>query len=332
MEFDYQELIESVQDMVFAVSPSGGLIYCNRQFALFAGREKAALTTTPLLDLVHPPDRVRVERMLQETLQGSARTFEARFIGESGAPLYFSTNMTPIREAGQVSGAIGISRDINERMVLEQQITGLKNFQESILKSIQAGLITIDLEGRITSFNAAAGEVLNCSALEAVGRPLEQIVGEEAAGIFLQRVVRGDFPTNRELPLKTPAGHETYIGFTITPLLDERGDRTGTILSFRDISLIKRMQAEVMRMDRLASPGPLPASPMRSRIPSPASRPWPRPCSRISIRRRRATTISSVSSARSTALTGCSRPFSTMPGRGRPSSISIASRISSTRS
>jgi len=257
MEFDYQELIESVQDMVFAVSPSGGLIYCNRQFALFSGMKKRALAAAPLLDLVHPPDRSRVERMLQETLQGSARTFEARFVGESGTPLYFSTNMTPIREGGHVTGAIGISRDINERMVLEQQITGLKNFQESILKSIQAGLITIDLEGRITSFNAAAGEVLNCSARQAVGSPLEQIVGEEAAGIFLQRVVRGDFPTNRELPLKTPAGYETYIGFTVTPLLDELGARTGTILSFRDISLIKRMQAEVMRMDRLASLGVL---------------------------------------------------------------------------
>jgi PAS domain S-box-containing protein len=257
MEFDYQELIESVQDMVFAVSRSGKLIYCNRQFAAFAGQSKSRLRAFPLIKLVHPSDRARVERSLQETCTGLARTFEARFLSQHGVPFYFSTNMTPIVEGGHVAGAVGISRDINERIMLEQQITELKNFQESILKSIQAGLITMDLEGRITSFNAAAEEVLNCSAREAHGQPLEQIMGEEAARIFLQQVPRGDFPTNREMPLKTRAGHETYIGFTVTPLLDDHGERAGTILSFKDISAIKRMQAEVMRMDRLASLGVL---------------------------------------------------------------------------
>jgi PAS domain S-box-containing protein len=257
MEFDYQELIESVQDLVFAVSRSGKLLYCNRQFAAFAGRSKSKLRAFPLLDLVHPPDRVRVERILQETLKGSVRTFEARFVAQNGVPFYFSTNMTPIVESGLVVGAVGISRDINERIMLEQQITDLKNFQESILKSIQAGLITMDLQGLITSFNAGAEEVLNCSAREALGQPLEQVMGGEAAALFLMPVPRGELPANREMPLKTRAGHETYIGFTVTPLLDDRGHRAGTILSFKDISLIKRMQAEVIRMDRLASLGVL---------------------------------------------------------------------------
>ncbi|HNW58259.1 MAG TPA: PAS domain S-box protein [bacterium] len=257
MQFDYQELIESVQDMVFAVSRSGKLIYCNRQFAAFAGRSKSGLRAFPLLDLVHPPDRPRVELLLRETCKGAARSFEARFLSPEGVPFYFSTNMTPIVESGHVTGAVGISRDINERMMLEQQITELKNFQESILKSMQAGLITVDLLGRITSFNAGAEEVLKFSALEALGLPLAQVVGEEAARIFLRQAPRGDFPTNREMPLKTRAGYETDIGFTVTPLLDDNGAHAGTILSFKDISAIKRMQAEVMRMDRLASLGVL---------------------------------------------------------------------------
>lgn len=257
MQFDYEELIESVQDMVFAVSRPGKLIYCNRQFAAFAGRSKSGLRAFPLIELVHPPDRPRVQHILQETCRGAVRSFEARFLSREGTPFYFSTNLTPIVENGHVTGAVGISRDINERIVLEQQITGLKNFQESILKSMQAGLITVDLEGRITSFNAGAEEVLKIGAREALGLPLAQIVGEEAARTFLQQAPRGDFPTNREMPLKTRAGHETDIGFTATPLLDDSGAHTGSILSFKDISAIKRMQAEVMRMDRLASLGVL---------------------------------------------------------------------------
>ena len=257
MEFDYQELIESVQDLVFAVNRAGKLLYRNRQFDAFAGGGRRRLRGFPLLELVHGDDRRRVEQVLEETLKGSARTCEARFIAHDGSSCYFSTNLTPFFDDGAVAGAVGISRDINERIVLEQQITGLKNFQESILTSIQAGLITLDLQGRITSCNAGAEEVLNITAREALGLSLEQIVSSEAAAVLLQPAPRGEVPPTREMPLRTRAGHETYIGFTVTPLLDERGSRTGTILSFKDISQIKRMQAEVMRMDRLASLGVL---------------------------------------------------------------------------
>ncbi len=257
MEFDYQELIESVQDLVFAVGRSGKLLYCNRQFARFFGQSKSRLRGVSILNYIHPNDCARAERTLKETLHGSSPTLEVRLLSQEGVPHYFSTNLTPIIENGHVVGAVGISRDINERIKLEQQITELQNFQESILQSMQAGLITIDLTGHITSFNAGAAEVLRCTAQEAVGQPLAAVMGEEAAAVFLQPSSRGELLANREMLLKTRTGQDIYIGFTITPLLDNRGLRAGTILSFKDISQIKRMQAEVIRMDRLASLGVL---------------------------------------------------------------------------
>lgn len=257
MEFDYQELIESVQDLVFAVGRNGKVLYCNRQFARFFGQSKTRLRGASLFDFIHPSDSGRTERALKETLQGSSRTLEVRLLAQDGVPYYFSTNMTPIIENGHVVGAVGISRDINERIKLEQQITELQNFQESILQSMQAGLVTIDHNGVITSLNAGAAEVLHCSAQEAVGQPLAVVMGAEAAAVFLQPSARGEALANREMPLKTRAGQDIHIGFTITPLLDNRGQRSGTILSFKDISQIKRMQAEVIRMDRLASLGVL---------------------------------------------------------------------------
>ncbi len=257
------------------------------------------------------------------------RTFEARFLAQNGVPFYFSTNMTPIIESGHVAG-VGISRDINERIKLEQQITDLKNFQENILKSIQAGLITIDLQGRISSFNAGAEEVLNYDALEALGQPLEQVMGSEAAAIFLQPVPRGEFPTNREMPLKTRAGNDIYIGFTVTPRLDDQGSRVGTIISFKDISQIKRMQAEVIRMDRLASLGVL-ASGMAHEIKNPLA----------GIKAMAQTLqeefadgddrqiIWNASCVRSTGWMNCSKRFSIMRGRGRRCASFTAFRTSS---
>jgi signal transduction histidine kinase len=52
-------------------------------------------------------------------------------------------------------------------------------------------------------------------------------------------------------------GNQVSIGFTATDRRDNQGKKVGTIVSFRDITLFKQMQSEVLRMDRLASLGVL---------------------------------------------------------------------------
>ena len=58
-----------------------------------------------------------------------------------------------------------------------------------------------------------------------------------------------------ELTVKT--GKKLSIGFTTTDRIDNSRKKVGTIVSFRDITELKQMQSEVMRMDRLASLGVL---------------------------------------------------------------------------
>ncbi len=62
---------------------------------------------------------------------------------------------------------------------------------------------------------------------------------------------------NREMELKRKDGKTIHVGFSVASRIDNHNQRVGMIISFRDISLIKQMQAEVLRMDRLASLGVL---------------------------------------------------------------------------
>jgi signal transduction histidine kinase len=61
----------------------------------------------------------------------------------------------------------------------------------------------------------------------------------------------------REMELTRKDRKRIHIGYSVTARRDNRNQRVGTIISFRDISQIKQMQAEVLRMDRLASLGVL---------------------------------------------------------------------------
>ncbi|GEM_PF-349464 len=303
-EYKYQDLIENASDLIFTINTNGQFVFINRRLSVLTGYLREAWKDRNFLDMVLPEDRSNAEINFRNTLKGKSRIFEMRIRGQSGKIIYLSTNINPIFDRGEVVGCVGIARDVTQRQKLEQEITELKNFNESIIQSIGSGLITVDLERRITSFNQAAEEALGWRAYEVVGRYLDEIFSPEECRRLLtsnsleftgelglsphqseatsesSKSARkaSDFATsypktsdfeaseakasdnglpNREMELKRKDGKSVYVGFSVTPRIDNRNQRVGTIISFRDISLIKQMQAEVLRMDRLASLGVL---------------------------------------------------------------------------
>jgi PAS domain S-box-containing protein len=294
-EYKYQDLIENASDLIFTLNTHGQFVFINRRLSVLTGYLREAWKDRNFLDMVLPEDRASAEINFRNTLKGKSRIFEMRIRAQTGKIIYLSTNINPIFDRGEVVGCVGIARDVTQRKKLEQEITELKNFNESIIQSIGSGLMTVDLERRLTSFNQAAEEVLGWRAHEVVGRYVDEIFSPEECRRLLtsnnlefagetaaenQAPLPGAAPRpaetasrrengaasdnggqsvlpNREMELKRKDGKTIHVGFSVTPRIDNHNQRVGTIISFRDISLIKQMQAEVLRMDRLASLGVL---------------------------------------------------------------------------
>jgi PAS domain S-box-containing protein len=257
-EYKYQDLIENANDLIYTLNLKGDFIFINRRLSTLAGFTREDWIGRSFFDLVAPEDRVEARNNFNMTIQGKARIFEIRMICQTGNPLFLSMNINPIFEKGEVVGAVGIARDITQRKKLEQEITELKNFNESIIQSMGAGLITLDLERRITSFNNGAEEVMGYKNDEVQGKYLDEILPVEESSKLLPDVISHDYSLlNREIELTRKDGQKVFVGYTITPRIDNHNLKVGTIISFRDISQIKQMQIEVVRMDRLASLGVL---------------------------------------------------------------------------
>ncbi len=257
-EYKYQDLIENANDLIYTLNLRGDFIFINRRLSTLAGFAREDWIGRSFFDMVAPEDRVEARNNFNLTIQGKARIFEIRMICQTGSPLYLSIHINPIFEKGEVVGVVGIARDITQRKKLEQEITELKNFNESIIQSMGAGLITLDLERRITSFNNGAEEVLGYKNDEVVGKYIDEILPVEESRKLLPDVLTQEHSLlNREMELTRKDGKKVFIGYTITPRIDNHNLKVGTIISFRDISQIKQMQIEVVRMDRLASLGVL---------------------------------------------------------------------------
>ncbi len=134
----------------------------------------------------------------------------------------------------------------------------LQALNENIVRSMADGMVTIDPDGRIGAFNSAAEEITGLKFEEVRGRALGEIFdlpelrGSLEAGISQTAPYRCEIPFAREDRALT-------LGLTISPLKDEKGDYGGLLCMFQDVTLIKKMEAEIKKKDRLAAIGEMSA-------------------------------------------------------------------------
>lgn len=135
-------------------------------------------------------------------------------------------------------------------------LTQLKRLNEHIVSSIRSGLITTDLHGRIAVFNAAAAEITGRNVRDVLEKPIQILIGES----FWTQILKADLlrnirPLRHEQWVEIPGGHERFLGFSVSPLLDQSQQLLGYIVSFQDLTEINRLEKEVRLKDRMAAVG-----------------------------------------------------------------------------
>ncbi len=129
-------------------------------------------------------------------------------------------------------------------------IADLATLKEDIIRSLSSGLLTVDLDARVTSWNEAATEILGVAAGGAVGMPLDAVLpaltGQLAEIAPNQALRRGEITATRS------DGKELRLGVSVSPLLNHRGATIGRIVNFQDLTELRRMERDMKRTERLA--------------------------------------------------------------------------------
>jgi len=145
----------------------------------------------------------------------------------------------------------------------QKDIITLELLNKSIIDSITSGLAAVGADGRIILFNPAAEKIFGIEAESALGRRAIEAMP------FLAPYAAPGSPAvfNRELwsPPFTdfnhtlPDGREIHLRLSAAPLRVPSVENEGTILLFQDITEIKRIEAEMKRVEDLALIGELAA-------------------------------------------------------------------------
>ena len=128
---------------------------------------------------------------------------------------------------------------------------------KQILDSINSGVILFDEYNRIHFLNEAARQQLHVTDHRKQLQDLSEVFSENSLHQILNKVKNEQLPlTRQELHIEHEDNPDYYLGYSIYPI-DEPDEPEKYIIVFSEISHSKRLQAEVIRMDRMASLGVL---------------------------------------------------------------------------
>ena len=147
-----------------------------------------------------------------------------------------------------------------ERRQMAKQVarfSSLQAFHTSIVQSIHSGLITLDRALCITSVNPSGADIL--------GQSSEDLLGKEVTEVFAfppelrARLEHGGRGIRLECGFVARRAGERVAGVSISPLLDDAGLEVGYVVSFQDVTDVKRLEAQVKVREQLAAIGELSA-------------------------------------------------------------------------
>jgi len=132
------------------------------------------------------------------------------------------------------------------------ELLSLQALHESVIHSVPSGLITTDLEGRVTLLNTPGQKLLE--------RTTSSIYGRHISELFLDRLPSlGSATPQGEVRGLTPAGGEKTFGVTVTELTVPEQGTIGCLYTFEDRTELRRLEREIRTRDRLAAVGRLAA-------------------------------------------------------------------------
>lgn len=138
----------------------------------------------------------------------------------------------------------------------------LRDLHHRTLESIGSGILTIDGNARITSFNPEAEQITGVAADAALGRRLDELIPGSSA-IVLEQAPHPEETApaagRDRIRFRNARGEDLHLGMAASPLRDAHRREPGHVVIFQDVTRVVSMEQDLRRSERLAAVGEMAA-------------------------------------------------------------------------
>ncbi|HEU5400857.1 MAG TPA: PAS domain S-box protein [Terriglobales bacterium] len=242
-------IVDSTPDPILSTDREGNIVTWNEAAqSLFGYRPDEVIGVSNLL-LIPPSYHDEIGKIQARVLGGERiDNLHSQMLRKGGGRVDITASMTPIRDSdGSILGLIKTARDLRAQRQNEDARMRLV----AIVNSSIDAIISKDLNGMVTTWNAAAERMFGYSSEEIVGHSIMTIVPPELQSEELEvmrRVLQGEPVEHFETERLRQGGSRIDVALTMSPIRNSSGEIIGASQIVRDISERRRTEETRMRL------------------------------------------------------------------------------------
>jgi PAS domain S-box-containing protein len=183
---------------------------------------------------------------------------EEREEWKDGHVTWASSTKMPMRDGtGKIIGIMGISRDITERKRVEQQLVEEFGFNRKIISDAPAGIVVFKASGQCVLANETAARALNATVPQILEQNFRHIASWHASGMLkvAEETLATGEPRECEAHFVSTFGREVWLVCHFSHFV--QNDEPHLLIIFSDFTEKKKLEAQLMRAQRMESIGTL---------------------------------------------------------------------------
>jgi PAS domain S-box-containing protein len=197
-----------------------------------------------------------VESLLGDKVWGEIQPYRDRVL--AGEPLEYEVDvdrpsgerqrmycvLNPARDSsGRVAGYVVAITDVTDR----QRVAEARDLLAAIVDSSDDAIVSMTLDGRVTSWNTGATQLFGYTAAEMLGHPALCLSPPPEEHSILDRINKGERIRHHETVRFAKDGRRLDISLSAAPMRDHTGRVVGVAQVARDITESKAAEAAIKR-------------------------------------------------------------------------------------
>ncbi|MEO8562528.1 MAG: PAS domain S-box protein [bacterium] len=255
-EQQYRTVVEQMQDVFFRADEDGQWTFLNPAWTALTGHDVERTLGTHVLGYIHPSDRSTLNDALRPLTGGAAESalVEVRFFHRDGGYRWVEASMRAVREDDAAIGTMGTLRDATQRRAAAEERQRLATNIRQLLDASGEGIYGLDANGIVTFINRRGSEMLGYDADELIGKLMHRVTHHSRSDgtpnpvdqcPICLAVSEGQACEVDDEMMWRKDGMPLQVEYAASPVL-ERGQISGAVVNFRDITARKRSELELI--------------------------------------------------------------------------------------
>jgi two-component system, chemotaxis family, CheB/CheR fusion protein len=237
-EARYRSLTQAVTSVIWTTSADGRFVSVQQPWSEYTGQTWEEHRDWGWLNALHPDDRAQIRALWEAALVARTVYQSAGRVWHAGAATYrhFEARGVPVRNAdGSVREWVGQCLDVEDRVHADEARARLA----ALVESSEDAIVSTDLDGIITSWNAGAERLFGYTPQEAVEHPVTLLIPQERYDeetFILERIRRSEAVESFDTVRRRKDGALLDVSVTVSPIRDSHGRVVGASKIARDIT------------------------------------------------------------------------------------------------